>query len=70
MSDKGQASLRVLLNELDGVVKLHLDAGKPANIEPLRVNLKPDATPIRAKQRRYPLPKKEFVKKTTAPDSP
>lgn len=59
----------------------NFDAGEPADIEHLRVGLKPDAIPVRAKQRRYPTPKREFttryvreltklgfVKKTIAPE--
>ncbi len=30
-------------------------------MEPLRVRLKPGAIPARAKQRRYPAPKREFM---------
>jgi len=80
LSDTGCETLKDLLIEFDDVVKLKLDAGKPADIEPLRVNLKPDAIPVRSKQRRYPPAKKEFmtnyvqqllklgfVKKTNAP---
>ena len=60
---------------------MKLDAGDPADIEPMRIRLKPDTTPIRTKQRRYPQPKREFltryvrqllkvgfVKKVTSPE--
>ena len=81
MTEKGHKELQGLLPEFGDIIKLELDAGEPADIEPLRVNLKPDAIPVRAKQRRYPPPKKEFmaryvrqllklgfVKKATAPE--
>jgi len=81
MSIEGQAALRALLIEFDDVIKLKLDAGEPADIAPMKVNLKHDAVPVRAKQRRYPPEKKEFmtkyvqqllklgfVKKATAPE--
>lgn len=81
MTEKGCEALKALLIEFEDVVKLKLDAGPPGNIELLRVNLKPDATSIRAKQHRYPEPKKRFmtkyvqqllnlgfVKTTTAPE--
>ena len=81
MSDKGREELEKLLIEYGDVIKLRLDGKEPAKIDPLRVNLKQDAVPIRAKQRRYPPPKKEFmtryvrqllklglVKKATAPE--
>lgn len=52
-----------MLVEFDDVIKLKLDTAEPAKIEPLRVKLKPDAIPVRAKQRRYPPPKKAFMEK-------
>ena len=81
ISGKGATSLEELLREYDDVIKLKLDCGKPADIEPLRINLKPGASLFRAKQRRYPAPKREFmtrdvrelvklgfVKKATSPE--
>ena len=81
MTDKGRRELEKLLREFGDVIKLKLDATKPADIQPLRVNLKLDAVPVRAKQRRYPPPKREFmvgyvrqllklglVKKATSPE--
>lgn len=38
-----------------------LSYARPVDTEPLRVNLKPDAILVRAKQRRYPPAKKEFM---------
>ena len=61
ISGKGATSLEELLREYDDVIKLKLDCGEPADIEPLRINLKPGASPVRAKQRRYPAPKREFM---------
>lgn len=49
-----------MLCEFDDIVKLRLDAGQPANIEPLKANLKPDAVAIWSKQRRYTHLKSEF----------
>lgn len=81
MSDKGVKNLKHLLVEFDDVIKTKLDAGPPAVIAPLKVNLKPDSVTVRSKQRRYPPPKKEFmtryvnqslklgfVKKTSSPE--
>lgn len=61
LSTKGYKDLENLLREYGDTIKLRLDAGKPADIEPLRVSVKPDSAPIRAKQRRYPQPKREFI---------
>lgn len=61
MSDHGRAELEKLLREYSDNIKLKLDAGQPADIETLKVTLKPDAIPVRATQRRYPQPKREFM---------
>lgn len=61
LSPKGCKDLDSMLREFSDTIKLKLDAGQPADIEPLKITLKPDATPVRAKQRRYPLPKREFM---------
>jgi len=61
LSASGCQELEKLLREFSDVIKLKLDAGKPADIEPLRIQLKPYSTPVRAKQRRYPQPKREFM---------
>lgn len=50
-----------MLGDFDDTINRKLDGGNPADIEPLRVSLKPNATPVRAKQRRYPPPKREFM---------
>lgn len=61
MSEAGLNTLSNMIREFDDVIKLKLNAGEPADIEPLRVNVKPGAVPVRAKQRRYPPPKKNFM---------
>ena len=61
MTEQGRAELERLLREFGDIIKLKLGSGKPADIDPLRVNLKPGAMPIRAKQRRYPPPEKAFM---------
>lgn len=43
-----------LLQEFGDIVKFKLDSAKPADIEPLYVNLKLGAAPVRTKQRRHP----------------
>lgn len=50
-----------MMQEFSDSIKLKLDAGNPAGIEPLKITLKPDATPIRAKQRRCPYLKRESM---------
>lgn len=61
MSSKGLEELKTLLNEFGDVIKTKLGEGKPANIPPMRVNLKPNSIPVRSKQRRYHPKKKEFL---------
>ena len=61
ISDEGKEELKSLLLEFQDNVKLKLNAEEPADIEPMRVNLNPGATPVRAKQRRYPPPKRDFM---------
>lgn len=61
LSPSGCHNFEKLLREFSNNIKLKLDSGEPADIEPLKVQLKPDAMPIRAKQPRYPQPKREFV---------
>lgn len=54
----------MLLREAGNAIKLKLDPGQPADIELLRIQVKPDATPVRAKKRRYPQLKREFMSKS------
>lgn len=58
MSEDRLKELKNLLIEYGNVIKTKLDAGTPADIAPLKVNLKPDSIPVRTKQRRYSAPKK------------
>lgn len=61
ISDAGREKLPVMLLHYDIVIKLTLDAGPLADIEPLKVHLKTNAIPVRATQRRYPEAKREFM---------
>lgn len=61
LSTKGSKTLEKILRDFGDVIKLKLEGGPPADIEPLKIHLKADAVPIRTKQRRYPPPKKEFM---------
>lgn len=67
MSFKGLEQLKKLLTEFGDVIKTKMDEGEPADIPPMRVNLKPNAIPVRSKQRRYPPRKKEFLKRYVNP---
>ncbi|CAN8066229.1 unnamed protein product [Agarophyton chilense] len=46
MSQQGLTELETLLIEFSDTIKLKLDDKLPADIEPLRVNLKQDAVPV------------------------
>ncbi len=48
ISAKGETSLEELFREYDDVIMLKLDGGEPADMEALRVRLKPGAIPVRA----------------------
>lgn len=54
-------NLEKLSRQISDLNKLNLDPGKQVAIERLRVLLKPDSIPVRAKQRRYPQPLREFM---------
>lgn len=43
------------------MIKLKIEDGSPEDIEPLCISLKLGAIQIRAKKRRYPSPKREFM---------
>ncbi len=61
ISDNGATPLDELLREYEGAINLKLDVGEPADIEPLRVRPNHGAIPVRADQRRYAAPKREFM---------
>ena len=61
LSTEGQRKLRAYLHEYSDIIKMKLDGGPPANIEPLQVKLLPNAVPLRAKHRRYAPAKKRFM---------
>lgn len=63
MSESGQAELKFVLKEFGNIVKMKLDGIEPARIKPLRMGLKPGAVLVQGEQRRYPPPKRDFVKK-------
>ena len=63
MSSSGVAEHGNIFNEYDDDIKTKLGAGQSADIPTLRLNLKSGCMPIRSKKRRYPKPKKEFMKK-------
>ena len=61
ISGKGAKSFEKHLLEYDDVIKLKFDCGALVDSEQLRINLKPGANSVRAKQRRYPAPKRKFM---------
>ncbi|MEM1369511.1 MAG: reverse transcriptase family protein, partial [Cyanobacteria bacterium P01_H01_bin.15] len=54
-------TLDKLLHEFSDVVKMKLGSGEPVDIEPLKIRLKTNAIPVRAKPRKYPLEKRVFI---------
>lgn len=61
MYEKIVKALEKLLTEFGDVVKLKLNDGEPADAEPLKIQFKPDAVPVRAKQRKCPQEKRVFM---------
>lgn len=61
MTEKGRKQLEDLLMGYDDVMKTKFLGGKPADIEPLKFNLRPTAVSVRLKHSRYPFPKREFM---------
>lgn len=61
ISKKGSVLLEKMLREFRDVLCIRLSGDKPANVAPLVVNLKPNSTPVRAKPRRYPPAKRDFM---------
>ena len=55
-----------MVTEYDDVLRLRLGPGPPAKVEPLSIDLIEGARPVRAKQRRYPPPKREFRNRVTS----
>lgn len=63
ISTEGADRLHKMLRLHRDVVRIRLDRRPPAKVEPLRIHLKPNSTPVRAKPRKYPRQKKEFLRK-------
>ena len=66
MTTYGQACLRELLLEFEDIFRVRLGKTDPAKVEPMKVNLKPDAQPIIAKARRYKADQREFLNRYMA----
>lgn len=54
-------SLRELCLEFEDIFRIDLDNDPPADSESLLVTVRPDATPFRVSQRRYPPDQLEFL---------
>lgn len=65
ISAQGCQKLEDMLREHRDIVRIRLDSRPPARVQPMSVHLKPDAVPVRAKPRRYPPQKREFLRRYT-----
>lgn len=54
LSEEGRVRLEALLRKYRKSIRVHLDGGPPARVPPLKLELKAEARPIRAKPCRYP----------------
>ena len=65
ISSEGQASLREICSENSEIFCIKMPPGEPADVEPLKLELKPDARPVRCAPRRYADKASEFISSTT-----
>jgi hypothetical protein len=61
MSGKGAETLNQLVREFRDIWAIKLGPGAPANVPPMRVQLKPNARPRRAAKRRWSAPSIAFL---------
>ncbi|POM60741.1 hypothetical protein PHPALM_30355 [Phytophthora palmivora] len=54
--------LRTLVYKYADVWRVRIGADPPTNVEPLKVRLQPDAQPYRSGTRKYPEPKRKFLR--------
>lgn len=65
ITPEGRARLEFMLREHRDVVRIRLNGRPPAHVLPMTVHVKPDAVPVRAKPRRYPPQKRDFLRRYT-----
>lgn len=54
LGQEERTRLEKMLREYKDVVRVRLNGGPPANVQPHIIRVKPDFVPIRAKPKRYP----------------
>lgn len=62
ISNNGLSRLRSLLKTYRDIFRINLGADPPGRVEPLRIRLKDNHRPVRAKQRRYAPKQSVFIK--------
>ena len=63
LEDDAAERLQELLGAYGDVFRLEFGHDPPVKVDPLKVRLKPDAVPVKCKQRRYPPVHREFLDK-------
>lgn len=63
ISEKGQGRLRSMLDKYRGIFRLRLGNDPPADVDPMKIVLKPGAKPVRAKPRRYSTDGRKFMER-------
>lgn len=63
ISAQGRTRLENLLRKHRDVIRVRLDGRPHAKVSPLKIRVKPDACPVRAKPRKYPPEKREFLQR-------
>jgi len=66
MSTEGAASLKSLLHEFKDVLRVRLGNDPPAKVEPMKIEIKENSKPFRAKSRRYPPEAREYMDSFTS----
>lgn len=63
LDDKQTQQLSDVVNEFKDIFRTSFSRGPPANVEPLKIELTPDAKPVRVRLRNYSLDQREFLQK-------
>lgn len=64
--DDNVPQLKKIVNDHMDIFRTSFSSGPPANIEPLQIDVAPDATPVRVRLRKYSQAQREFLSRTVA----
>ncbi len=58
---EGEKRLRTLCHEYADVFRVRLGPDAPANVEPMKVVLKPSVAPVKSRAKKYPADRRKFM---------